>query len=164
MCGLFIGNVFANTYTAVNDDSGSFEKQNNGSSKEKLTSSIVASDATFRAPIPGMTNSAGYMTLENQGSEVVTFVAARSNVSETVEFHDHIMNNGVMRMTKVDKIVIEPNESINFESGGLHLMFFGLKAQNISDKAVEVFLITTQGNEIKVRLNVESVHDHHQHH
>lgn len=144
ICSLWIGSVFAS------------------STEQEM--GIVISDAQFRAPIPGMANSVGYMTIHNSSDAKVTLVSARSNVAKAVEFHDHIMKDGVMKMVKVEHVTIDAKQTQTFESGGLHLMFLGLNQVIQSEQDVEVFVTTKDGREFKVLLPVKSVKEHHHHH
>ena len=124
---------------------------------------LVAKDAVFRAPIPGMENSVGYLKLTNTQDESITLVSAESAISERVEFHNHLMENGVMKMVKVDRLNINANQTITFQSGGLHLMFLGLKSTVNDVSLVELNLITSTGKKIPVKLKVKSI-NHHSHH
>lgn len=150
ICSLYASNVFAGTSTIEQPDDA--------------VTQVIITEGSYRAPIPGMTNSVGYVTIENTGNDKVVFVSARSNVANAVEFHDHVMSNGVMKMTKVSQIEIKPKQTVKLETGGLHLMFLDLKEQNREQKQVDVFFKTTQGAELKVTLPVESIHAHHHHH
>ena len=128
---------------------------------------LEISNANVRQPIPGMANTAGYMTIHNPTDKVVTLIAASSELANKVEFHDHVMSEGVMKMVKLDKVVIPAGQSKTFESGGLHLMFLGLNKQASKKEMVSVVLKSADGKAISQKFAVKSVkeqHGHHHHH
>lgn len=131
---------------------------------EKVNRILQAELGSFRAPIPGMSNSVGYLTLNNVSNSDITLIGAKSAVASRVEFHDHEMKNGVMKMFKVEQLTIKANQSLVFESGGLHLMFLGLKDTNTDQKTIIVELVADNGMVIPVSLQVKSIKHHHSHH
>ena len=125
------------------------------------------SDASVRKPIPGMANTAGYMTVHNPSDNDITLVAANSELAKIVEFHNHVMSDGIMKMVKLDQVIIPAGQSLTFESGGLHLMFLGLNNKVSKKEMVSVSLKSAQGHSIKKDFVVKSVkeqHGHHHHH
>ena len=132
---------------------------------------LVSANETFKidkgivnSPIPGMTNTAGYMELTNVTDKDIVLTKAMSKFADKVEYHNHIMDSGVMKMVKLDKLVIPAGEKITFQSGGLHLMFIGLtKKKNLPGKVV-VTLVSETGNTYPVELEVKSIKAQHHHH
>mgnify|MGYP000612985115 CR=1 FL=1 len=131
----------------------------NGVAKEQA---LAVNDAFIRAPIPGMKNTSAYMSLNNGSDKPVVLVAAESSYAKRIEFHDHIMANGVMQMTQVDQITIAPKQSVTFQSGGLHLMLFELSKQ--AEEPIWIRFITSDGQQVNAKFNVRSVHHEHHHH
>ena len=126
--------------------------------------SIKMENGTVRAPIPGMANTAGYMELTNLSKTDLVLTKAKSDFADKVEYHNHIMNDGVMKMVKLDKLVIPAGETITFQSGGLHLMFIGLTKQKPLPGKVTVTLISESGQTLPVELDVKSIKAQHHHH
>jgi hypothetical protein len=129
-----------------------------------VDSDLTFTDPIVRSPIPGMSNTAGYVTLTNNAKNTIRLVDAKSDLASRVEFHDHLMTDGVMKMVKVEKVNIAPKQSITFESGGLHIMFIDVKSGFQDIKTIPVTLIDEQGNEYVHHFSFQSVHSHHQHH
>ena len=76
----------------------------------------------------------GYFELENTNNYDVKLITVKSDISNKIEIHNTKMNNGVMKMYKIDNgINIKKKTSINFEPGKYHLMVKGLN-KKISDK------------------------------
>jgi copper(I)-binding protein len=69
-----------------------------------------------------------YFILKNDGKEADTLTALESGVSERAETHEHINDNGVMRMRAVNGgVAIPPGGMVAFKPGGYHVMLLGLK-------------------------------------
>ncbi|WP_299265443.1 copper chaperone PCu(A)C [uncultured Psychrosphaera sp.] len=122
---------------------------------------IEVKNGVVRSPIPGMANTVGYMELTNKGSDNIVLISAKSDLSKKVEVHDHIMNDGVMKMVKLDGLTINTNETKTFQSGGLHLMFIGLNEQDAMKKTIDVTFIFQDGSEQVATFDVKSIHQHH---
>ena len=73
-------------------------------------------------------NGAAYITVHNLGSEVDRLLAVATPVAGKAQFHDHIMKDGIMRMTRVKAVEVAPGEPTVFRPGGLHVMLMKLKA------------------------------------
>ena len=68
--------------------------------------------------------SAAYMTIKNAGAESDRLIAASSPAFGRVEIHNHVMEEGVMKMTAIDAIEAPAGGEATLEPGGLHLMLF----------------------------------------
>lgn len=126
--------------------------------------SVKAENAMVRSPIPGMVNTAGYMELTNLSKSDIVLTKAMSGISNKVEYHNHIMDSGVMKMVKLDKLIIPAGETVTFQSGGLHLMFIDLTKKKNWPNKVEVILISETGQQYPVELEVKSIKAQHHHH
>ncbi|MDX1302095.1 copper chaperone PCu(A)C [Photobacterium sp.] len=80
-----------------------------------------------RATPPGVSNSAIFMTIINHGESDRNLVAAKSDIAENVELHNHTMVDGMMQMRQVDSIAISSHGTTILKPGGLHVMLLGLK-------------------------------------
>ncbi len=61
-------------------------------------------------------------------------IAARSQIADTVELHNHTMENGIMQMREVDGINIPAGGKVVLEPMGYHIMLIGMKKNiNIGD-------------------------------
>ncbi|MBF0454225.1 MAG: copper chaperone PCu(A)C [Magnetococcales bacterium] len=69
---------------------------------------------------------AAFMTLMNHGMSDDRLLSASANVSERVELHTHLMDNGVMRMREVPHIDLPKGKMVSLQPGGLHIMFMKL--------------------------------------
>ena len=67
-----------------------------------------------------------FLTIDNKG-EADRIVAASSPLTDRVELHTHTMNDGVMKMRRIEGIDVAANAKTELKSGGLHIMMFGVK-------------------------------------
>lgn len=89
---------------------------------------LVVSDLQVFAPLPGSSTGVAYMTLTNQSRAELVIRAAQSPQFSRAEFHETRMEDGVMKMRSVEHVAIGAGESVQLESGGLHLMLIGANA------------------------------------
>lgn len=93
-----------------------------GSQNDELS----VTEAYVRAPIPGRSMSAAFMTLSNTTEKERVLVSASAEWTKSIEIHTHKHENGVMRMRQIMSLPIPAGEEVHLQPGGLHLMLFGL--------------------------------------
>lgn len=94
-----------------------------------------------------------YVSVENSGP-ADRLVAARAEVSERVEIHEHVMDNGVMKMRQVEGIALPEGGVIEMKPGGYHVMFMGLTAPLEEGATIPVTLVFESGAELAVEVPV----------
>jgi hypothetical protein len=123
-----------------------------------------------RAMPPFQPNSAGYFTLTNRGEVAVAIVGASSNVSDSVELHTTRKVDGLLRMEKLEGLVVAPGERVELVSGGKHLMLLGLAFRLVPGDDVELCLqlITEEevctDAEVRMTADVPDSKEHQHHH
>ncbi|MEM7210093.1 MAG: copper chaperone PCu(A)C [Pseudomonadota bacterium] len=86
---------------------------------------IEIENAWARALPAVAVNGAAYMQIRNTGASD-TLLGASSAIANSVEVHNHIHENGVMKMVHLDTLEIASDSTVNFKPGGLHIMLLGL--------------------------------------
>lgn len=126
--------------------------------------SLISVDAgKVREPIPGTVNTAGYGIFKNTSKTDFVIAQLRSEYAKKVEIHNHVMEDGMMKMVKLDQFVLDANSATEFSPGGLHIMFIGLSDKYRDNKQVTIILESVTGKEVSVTLPVKSSHAHHHH-
>ncbi len=115
--------------------------------------SIKIEDAWARVTIPSRP-AAGYMVIYNRGDQLDRVVSGTSALVERVEIHTHIMDEGVMRMRRVDKVDVPGGAEVKFAPGGFHLMMFGLKRALKKGDFLPVTLIFEKAGKVEVEFRV----------
>ena len=101
---------------------------------------------------------AAFMTLSNSGTEDDRLLSASAEVSEAVELHSHMMQDGVMRMRPVEGgIVVPAGGTADLAPGGLHVMFLGLKAPFKEGERFPLTLTFENAGSITVEVAVQGV-------
>jgi periplasmic copper chaperone A len=129
--------------------------------------SIVVEGAFARAVPPGQTNSAAFMSLTNQDDTDHSLAGAESDASKVVELHSHTMEEGMMKMRRVEKVDLPAGETVKLEPGGLHVMLIGLERQLSPGEDVEITLIFEDGSRSTLTAPVKKVGakmEHEKHH
>jgi len=83
---------------------------------------LVATDVLIKAPPPGMTVSAGYLSLRNNTAEPIRITRISSPQFGSVGMHETVLKDGVSRMIALDEVTVPAGQSVRFEPGARHLM------------------------------------------
>jgi copper(I)-binding protein/putative intracellular protease/amidase len=102
-----------------------------GSSKYMASSTaeeknLVIRDAWIQEMPPSSRVTAAHLIIENQGAKETALIGASAGIAEAVELHRAEMENGMMRMSKLDRIPVPIGKTDL--TGELHIMLIGLKA------------------------------------
>lgn len=97
-------------------------------------------DAYVRLTPPGTRTTGGFMILRNAGTEDRRLIKAESPAANIVELHNHINENGVMKMREVASIAIKAHGQTELKPGGLHLMLIDLKEELKDGNTVPITL------------------------
>ncbi len=115
---------------------------------------IEIADA-WAAPTPeGVTVSAGYMSITNTQPTADTLISVESDRAGRAEVHEMVMEEGVMRMRRMESLSIEPDQSVQLAPGGAHLMFYDVATPFIEGETISVTLRFTQAGAITAELPV----------
>ncbi|MFY0989017.1 copper chaperone PCu(A)C [Halomonas sp. C05BenzN] len=112
----------------------------------------------FATPAPpGVPHAAAYVDIRVEGGEPAVLVGARSPASETIELHDMTMDDGVMRMRRVERIEVPAGILQTMRPGaGYHLMLFDLVAPLREGERFSLTLEFAERGEIEVEVWVQS--------
>ncbi len=83
---------------------------------------LVADNVIVTAPMPGMTMSAGYMSLTNSSDQTMRVSRVTSPHYASVELHETTMENGVARMRALPELEISAGATVTLQRGAKHLM------------------------------------------
>lgn len=130
---------------------------------------LIVEGAHIRESIPGAPNSAAFMILKNVSEQDVVLTSVTSELARTTELHNHINDEGVMRMREVPEIVVPSGQSVELKPGGLHVMFMGLATPLKQGEQGSFTLVDQSGREYPVQAPVKKIkmqmkHDHNEGH
>jgi copper(I)-binding protein len=107
---------------------------------------LLVKDVEITLPMPGMSMSAGYLTLHNNSKSDIRITQVTSPQFDAVEIHETIVENDIARMRRVDELLVAPGETVRLERRGLHLMLKEAKEDistvNLSLYSDDLLLLT----------------------
>jgi len=121
----FLTLIAATTLTACSAEMNHGEGGNSHAAHQ-IEEGIVISSARVRPPLPGRDVAAGYMSVTNHTKTDDTLISVTSPMSDRVEIHTHLNEDGVMKMRQVQGVDIKAGETVEFKPGSYHLMMFGV--------------------------------------
>jgi len=122
-----------------------------------LAGTLQVRDARAIATVPGQSVAAAYMTIASPSAARI--VSAKSDAAESVQIHVMSMQDGIMRMRRLEVLDLPAGREIRLAPGGTHVMLAGLKHPLRAGGAVELSLavVGADGERRVVRLNLPVV-------
>lgn len=147
----------------VNDSHGMHAASTPSKDAIVPSSSINLGDLTINAPwaraTPGGAKVAGgYLKVTNHGKESDRLVGAESVVAGRIEIHEMVMSDGIMKMRpRENGLEIKPGETVEFKSGGFHMMFMDLKEPLKEGQPIKARLTFAKSGTIEITFDVRDV-------
>lgn len=108
------------------------------------TTDLSFSQAWSPEAPPGRTM-AGFVTISNSGNRDIELVDGESPRFARVEFHSMSMNEGMMRMRRLETLTVPAGETVELAPRGLHLMLFEPQQRLSAGDSIEIELIDAGG-------------------
>ena len=135
---------------------------------KKFVLSIVSIAAVFgadveiegayaRASIPNVPNSAAFFVIKNNSDKDIAITSANSDIAEKNELHTHIKENKMMKMMKIEKLVVPAKSSLELKSGGDHVMLIGLKKELKAGDEISLELSFSDGDKKSIKVPVKDL-------
>lgn len=129
------------------------------------SASKITIEGAYVTAVPSVSqNTAGYFILKNPTDTALRLVKASSSAAATLEFHNHVHRDGMMKMEQVESVEIPVKGSVELKPMGLHLMFIGLKKDFSKKQSVPVKLEFSDGSSLKAEFPVKGASTEHHHH
>ena len=125
--------------------------------REFTLGSMTVAEPWSRALPPNAPNGAAYFRVRNGGGESDRIVSARTDIADTVEFHTHEMDGGMMKMRRVEWVEVPAGGGVRFKPHGLHLMLFGLKEPLAGGTSYSLTVVFEKAGEVDVSVEVKRV-------
>lgn len=135
---------------------------------KKFVLSIVSIAAVFgadveidgayaRASIPNVPNSAAFFVIKNNSDKDIAITSANSDIAEKNELHTHIKENQMLKMMKIEKLVVPAKSSLELKSGGDHVMLMGLKKELKVGDEISLELSFSDGDKKSIKVPVKDL-------
>lgn len=83
---------------------------------------LIATAIIINESVPGKAMSAGYLSLRNTTHDEISISRVTSPDFGAVEIHESLLQDGIAKMRRVEKLLIPANSTVSLEPGGKHLM------------------------------------------
>ncbi len=123
--------------------------------------SLVIEDAWIAEAPPVSKVMVAYMTFKNTGAEAIKIIHAESDLYSSIEFHETIHDNGMVRMIRHDNLNIPANNKLELKRGGHHLMLFNPGKRLTTGNTVNIKLTTNNHKIITITVPVKKAHYSH---
>lgn len=122
---------------------------------EQTKEESITVENVWVRPIQAKANrpTALYMEITNKLSEDDKLVRVlATGISERTEIHQSFMENGIMKMSQIDNLLIPANnKAVEFKPGGLHIMLIDMRIDLALDEEIEVELQFEKSGSKKVK-------------
>ena len=113
--------------------------------------------AYARASIPNVPNSAAFFVIKNNSDKNIAITSANSDIAEKNELHTHIKENQMLKMMKIEKLVVPAKSSLELKSGGDHVMLIGLKKELKAGDEISLELSFSDGDKKSIKVPVKDI-------
>ena len=113
--------------------------------------------AYARASIPNAPNSAAFFVIKNNSDKDIAITSANSDIAEKNELHTHIKENQMLKMMKIEKLVVPAKSSLELKSGGDHVMLMGLKKELKVGDEISLELSFSDGDKKSIKVPVKDL-------
>ena len=120
-----------------------------------LADQVSIVDPYVRQAPPGAKATGAFMTLKNAGDKDVPVTKAESSAATVTELHNHINDNGVMRMRQVKEIVVPAKGETLLKPGSYHVMLIDMKSPLKEGDHVMITLGFPDGSSKEVHATVK---------
>lgn len=135
---------------------------------KKFVLSIVSIAAVFgadveidgayaMASIPNVPNSAAFFVIKNNSDKDIAITSANSDIAEKNELHTHIKENKMIKMMKIEKLVVPAKSSLELKSGGEHVMLMGLKKELKAGDEINLELSFSDGDKKNIKVPIKNL-------
>ncbi len=118
---------------------------------------VVVDDPYVRAIPPGQKISASFMMLINNSDKNIDLIKATSNSARNVELHEHVHEDGMMKMRQVAKITIPAKGKTELKPGGYHIMLISLVKHIQPKDIISINLEFSDGSKQEIKAEVRKI-------
>jgi len=104
---------------------------------------------------PGQMISASFMNLKNDSDKEIALIKASSDAAKSVELHEHVHEDGMMKMRQVSEILVPANGSTSLKPGGYHIMLIGLQQKIKAGDKIDLNLEFDNGDKKTITATVK---------
>jgi len=115
---------------------------------------IEVTNSKIRLVPPASTATAIYLDIKNTSDSDIKIASISSQNFPEMELHEMAMENNMMRMRKVEFVLVKAKSTTQLKPGGLHGMILNLKKPLVKDEEFEFILTDSAKNNFKFKAKV----------
>ena len=115
---------------------------------------VTVQDAWIRATLPQQKATGAFMRLES--AQDTKLVGASSPLTATVEVHEMLMQDNVMKMREVPAIEVPAGKPVDLKPGGYHIMLMNLPQQVKAGDDIPLALVFEDKDGKRTTVNVQA--------
>ncbi len=112
--------------------------------------------AWVRLPPPATDTAAAYMTIHNDGNADIFIIGVDSDIATNTGLHRTVREGTVMRMKRVERLVVPAHGGLSLAPGGTHVMFEGIRRTLRTGEVAHLVLRTASGDTLHVDAQVRA--------
>lgn len=120
-----------------------------------LAGGIVVVDPYIRMVPQGVPTTGAFMLIKNTGNTDRKLLRVDSPIAKSVELHNHVNDNGVMRMRPVKEIELKAKGQAELKPGSFHVMLIDLTKVLQEGEKVPMTLSFDDGSNEKLDATVK---------
>ena len=120
-------------------------------------SALRIDDPYVRLVPPGTTTTGAFMTIHNASSAERKLVKATSPISDKVQLHTHMNENGVMKMREIPEIVVPASGKVELKPGSYHIMLIEMKSELKEGDQVPITMSFDDGSTSRIEATVRKL-------
>lgn len=103
------------------------------------------------------TGGAFIASITNHGGSMDRLVGVQSSVAQRTEIHRSMMEDGIMKMRRVQGIDVPAGGSVALKPGGYHVMFMGLRQPFKKGESFPLTLVFEKAGKVDVSVKIQGV-------
>ena len=118
---------------------------------------VTVKDAWVRATVPQQKATGAFMQIRNTSDAERKLVKATSPISDKVQLHTHMNENGVMKMREIPEIVVPASGKVELKPGSYHIMLIEMKSELKEGDLVPISMSFDDGSTSEVEATVRKL-------
>ena len=107
-----------------------------------------------RATATKARNGAAYITIKNSSGSRDRLLSEKSLAAKSAALHNHVMDNGVVKMRPAGSIEIPAYGTVIMKPGGLHVMLMGLKSPLVKGGSLPLTLTFEKAGTMTIQIKI----------
>ncbi len=95
-----------------------------------------------------------YVSIFNNSTKDLIIKSLSSEIAKTVEIHNIIIENEIVKMKKVDKLLVKAKDAVYMQPGGMHIMLMGLNKKLNDGSSFSILFLTEEDISTEVKVMV----------